>query len=118
MHTFTPFTIGWDFVYDRFWAIQFHAAMGALIGAGVWLWVSGKRWGGAAWFVVAMLYHHLVDGSIILASFVPAIAVLLTRLGPWLLPIFATIGYGLIALAYFGLRRQSNAATLVEADTR
>ena len=69
LNTFTPVTIGWAFVWERFWAMQMHAVMGALIGAGLWCWFNQRRAGLILWFVVAMLYHHLVDGPIIIAQF-------------------------------------------------
>lgn len=106
MNTFTPFQLGWSYTFERFWAMQLHAAMGALIGAGLWNWLNGRRVGLVLWFVVAMLYHHLVDGSIILAHFVPALAAAIQSLGMWFVPILAIIGYGLIGLVYILLKRK------------
>lgn len=108
MHTFTPFTLGWEFVYERAWAMQLHAIMGALIGIGVWSWIGGRRWALAGWFVAAMLYHHLVDGSIILAGYVSEVAALLSALGMWALPVFVGIGYGIIVLAYRSFNRKAS----------
>ncbi len=106
VNTFTPFMIGWAYVYERFWAMQIHAVMGALIGAGLWCWFNQLRAGLILWFVVAMLYHHLVDGSIILAQFVPALAAAIGSLGAWYVPLLTAIGYALVALAYRLLRRE------------
>jgi len=106
MNTFTPFTIGWAFVWERFWAMQMHAVMGTLIGAGLWCWFNQRRAGLILWFVVAMLYHHLVDDSIIIAQFVPALAIVLRSLGMWLVPLLTVVGYGLIVLAYLVLKHQ------------
>jgi len=109
MNTFTPFLIGWSYTFERFWAMQIHAVMGALIGAGLWCWFNQRRAGLILWFVVAMMYHHLVDGSIILANFVPALAVAIQSLGLWFVPLLTVIGYALIALAYGVLKRQAPA---------
>lgn len=106
MNTFTPFLIGWDYVWERFWAMQIHAVMGALIGAGLWCWFNQRRAGLILWFVVAMLYHHLVDGPIILANFVPALAAVIGTMGLWFVPLLTVVGYALIALAYVMLKRQ------------
>jgi len=108
INTFTPFTIGWAYVYERFWAMQIHAVMGALIGAGLWCWFNQRRAGLILWFIVAMLYHHLVDGSIILATFMPDLAAAINRLGMWFVPLLTVIGYGLMALAYVLLKRKSS----------
>ncbi len=105
-NTFTPLTIGWPYVYERFWVMQIHAVMGALIGAGLWCWFNQRRAGLVLWFIVAMLYHHLVDGSIILAVFMPALAAAMRNLGPWYVPLLTLIGYALIALAYLLLKRK------------
>ncbi len=107
MNTFTPFLLGWSYAFERFWAMQIHALMGALIGAGLWCWFNQRRAGLILWFIVAMLYHHLVDGSIILANFVPALTVAIQRLGMWFVPLLTVVGYGLIVLAYVLLKRQS-----------
>lgn len=100
LHTFSPFTFGWGFVLERIWAMQLHAIMGALIGAGVWYWYNGKRGGFIVWFIAAMVYHAFVDGQIILAPFIPALTSFLTQLGILLLPIDVALGYLLIALVY------------------
>jgi hypothetical protein len=100
LHTFSPFTFGWEFVLERIWAMQLHAIMGALIGAGVWCWYSSKRGGFITWFIVAMLYHDFVDGQIILAQFNSALASFLTQFGITLLPIDVALGYLLIILVY------------------
>lgn len=115
MRTFTPFMFGWEFVYERFWAMQMHAIMGALIGIGLWAWTRGRRWEMVAWFVAAMLYHHLVDGAIILASFVREIALLLTQLGPLALVLFVAIGYAAVALAYRALKRNTTTSNRVDS---
>ena len=86
--------------------MQIHAVMGALIGAGLWCWFNQRRAGLILWFVVAMLYHHLVDGPIILANFVPALAAAIGTMGLWFVPLLTIIGYALIALAYVVLKRQ------------
>jgi len=109
MNTFTPFLIGWSYTFERFWAMQIHAVMGALIGAGLWCWFNQRRAGLILWFVVAMLYHHLVDGPIILANFVPALAAAIGTMGLWFVPLLTLIGYALVALAYVVLKRNSPA---------
>jgi hypothetical protein len=106
MNTFTPFLIGWSYAYERFWAMQIHAVMGALIGAGLWCWFNQRRAGLILWFIIAMLYHHLVDGPIILANFVPALAAAIGTLGLWFVPLLTVVGYALIALAYVLLKRK------------
>lgn len=116
LHTFSPFTLGWAFVLERIWAMQLHAIMGALIGAGVWCWYNGKRGGFIVWFIAAMLYHDFVDGQIILAQFNSAIASFLTQFGITLLLIDVALGYLLIALVY-RVHNRSRAARRITPQT-
>jgi hypothetical protein len=115
VNTFTPFPLGWAYVYERFWAMQLHGIMGALIGIGLWRWVNGRRWSLVGWFIAAMLYHDLVDGPILLASAVPAVATLIQNLGLWFVVILAAIGYALIAVIYFILKRLASSPTVPAA---
>jgi len=103
MSLFTPFLVGFAYVYERFWAIQVHAVMGGFVALGVWTaFRSGRfrpRGGLAVWFVVAMLYHHLVDGIIILAPFYPQVAQFLQDAAAWWLAALVAVGYAALLVA-------------------
>jgi hypothetical protein len=116
VNTFTPYTVGWAFVRERFWAMNLHAVMGALIGLGFYgFFALGSRWRLAAFFVLAMLYHHLVDGAIIAAIFVPAMAQAINALGERFVPLMLAIGFVILALAYLS---QSGLAARDEGPPR
>jgi hypothetical protein len=83
LHTFGAFLVPL-FIYDRFWAIQLHAVMGVIIALGIsWprerLATSPAREPSAgrdrgrlvALFALAMLFHVLVDGTVVLAQTFP-----------------------------------------------
>ncbi len=58
--------ITWKWVWERFVAIQAHAIMGAIIGAGVFYWAEAKKkFMFFIFFIIAMLYHELVDGLVL-----------------------------------------------------
>ncbi|MCC7353099.1 MAG: hypothetical protein IT330_05015 [Anaerolineae bacterium] len=103
INLFTPFLVGFAYVYERIWAIQIHAVMGGFVGLGVWTaFRSGlfrPRWGLVLWFVAAMLYHHLVDGIIILAQFYPQVAQLLQNAAAWWLAAMVAVGYVALLVA-------------------
>jgi hypothetical protein len=101
MRTFTPYMVGWAFVRERLWAMHMHAVMGALIGLGLYGLIALKsRRRFVAFFVLAMLYHHLVDGLVITAAFVPNLARLIQQAGERLAPALLVAGLVVLCLAY------------------
>ncbi len=111
MSLFTPFLVGFAYVYERFWAIQVHAVMGGFVGLGVWTafrnGVFRPRGGLVLWFLAAMLYHHLVDGIIILAQFYPRLAQFLRGAALWWLVALVALGYVALLVAIAAVKRQT-----------
>lgn len=100
VQTFTPYMVGWAYVWERLWAMHMHAVMGALIGLGLFgLIGQHSRLRFVLFFVLAMLYHHLVDGIIITAAFMPDVARLLQQAGPMLVPALTVVGLVILSLA-------------------
>lgn len=100
VQTFTPYMIGWPYVWERLWAMHMHAVMGALIGLGLFgLAGLGSKLRFALFFTLAMAYHHLVDGTIIVAAFVPAVARAAQQMGEWFVPALTALGWLLLGLA-------------------
>ena len=99
VQTFTPYLVGWGYVWERLWTMHIHALMGGLIGLGLFglMALHSWRWM-VACFVLAMLYHHLVDGLIIEAAFSPRVAQLLQQAGMWLVPILTVFGLAILAV--------------------
>ena len=101
LRTFTPYTIGWGYVWERLSAVHLHAVMGALIGLGLYGLIGlGSRLRPVAFFALAMAYHHLVDGLIITAGFVPALAGLIRQAGGLFVPMLVLAGLVILRLAY------------------
>jgi hypothetical protein len=99
--SFTPYMVGWAYVWDRLWAMNLHAVMGGLIGLGLYGYFAlGSRKRLGVFFVLAMLYHHSVDGTIITAMFVPALARLMLSYAPFMVPLYLGLGLILLAVAY------------------
>jgi hypothetical protein len=110
--TFTPYMVGWAFVRERLWAVHIHAVMGALIGLGLYGLIGLKSRGRfVAFFILAMLYHHLVDGLIATAAFAPDLAAFMQKAGERLVPSLLVVGFVVLCLAYraAGSGRLSNA---------
>ncbi len=108
MKTFTLYSLGWPFVRERLWAMHLHAVMGALVGLGLFGLIglrSKARF--VLFFVLAMLYHHLVDGLIITAAFVPDLAKVMNQAGELLVPALWLVGFVLLALVYAAAGRLS-----------
>jgi len=85
-----------SFIYERFWAIQTHAIMGGVIGIGVYRYLfHRKRKDILIFFLVAMLYHISIDGSIVFIYYYPE---LMKHYPPPLLfmPLLTLIGYGIL----------------------
>lgn len=117
VNTFTPYTLGWAFVRERLWAVHLHGVMGGLIGLGLYGWIAlGSKRRLAAGFLLAMLFHHLVDGVIITAAFVPALASWINRtIGELLVPAMAAFGFVYLAVAYRLMRGRSTATASTSA---
>jgi len=113
MQTFTPYMVGWAYVRERLWAMHLHAIMGALIGLGLYGLIGlGSKARFASFFILAMLYHHFVDGLIISAAFVPDLAKIMRQAGELLVPALLAVGLALLCLAYrvAGSRQQTGAS--------
>lgn len=113
---FTPYMAGWPYVWERLWAMNLHAVMGALIGLGLYgYYALGSRRRLLGFFILAMLYHHFVDGVIITAMFVAPLATFVTKLAvdvpvlarffngpvPLFTPLALAAGLLLLGVAYY-----------------
>lgn len=94
----------WKSVLERFMAIQLHAIMGALIGLGLFWFISLKRKWWLLWFfVIAMLYHELVDGTVIVMTYFYSLSFvkfLARNIYSVTLPVCLVIGYVVLFLFY------------------
>jgi hypothetical protein len=114
LQTFSPYKIGWGYVWERLWAMNMHAIMGALIGLGMYGMLGlGSKWRLVGFFLLAMIYHHFVDGIIITATFNAAVADLLARVASFFAPALVLVGLVLLWLAY---RSQPSTALAVTLD--
>ena len=96
--------INWTAVLERFMAIQLHAIMGALIGLGLFWFIALKRKWWLLWFfVIAMLYHELVDGTVIAMKYFYSLSLfkfLARNIYSVTLPLCLVIGYVVLLLLY------------------
>ena len=109
--------VGWAYVWERLWAMNLHAVMGALIGLGLYGYFAlGSRRQLAGFFVLAMLYHHFVDGMIITAGFVPSLANIMNSLGSVVVILDLALGLVFLALVYRSQRVSGAAAKPPDAN--
>ena len=101
INTFTPYMVGWPYVQERLFAMHAHGIMGGLIGLGLYgFFALGSRMRLVGFFVLAMLYHHFVDGLIIAAGFAPGVAQIIVGLGALFVLLEVVAGLVLLWLAY------------------
>lgn len=87
------------FIYERFWAIQIHAVIGAILGVGAGEYLSKKKVKTLVFFfLLAMLYHIFVDGNITFLWYFPATAKYYPP-AVIALPVIVGIGYFIMYLA-------------------
>lgn len=108
----------WYTLWERAYAIQIHAIIGALVGLGFYHWYElPKHWWLAVFFVIGMLYHELVDGLIIVMMYYPK--VWLSRfaganLYAITLPILLVIGYLILFIAYQASKKTTSNQEITE----
>jgi hypothetical protein len=94
--------VTWASVYERFLAIQIHAMMGALVGMGVFHLFKNRSWIRLILFsILAMLYHELVDGTVLLIMYYPNLSwvkSLAKNLVYVILPTLVALGYMIVFL--------------------
>jgi len=94
----------WYALWERAYAIQLHAIIGALVGLGVYHWHGlAKRAWLVVFFVIGMLYHELVDGLIIVMMYYPKLWLskfVSANIYTITLPILLVIGYLILFIAY------------------
>ncbi len=99
----------WAAVWERAYAIQLHAIMGALIGLGFYHWFGlKKKWWLLFFFFIATLYHELVDGIILVMMYYPRLGFsrfVRSHILSITLPVLITIGYLAVLVAYRASRR-------------
>lgn len=105
----------WAAIWERAYAIQIHAIIGALVGIGLYHWFGlGKRWWLLFFFFIGMLYHELVDGSVLVMMYFPKFAFVKFMSNNVLtitLPILVVIGYLILFIAY-----RSSKNTIISQD--
>lgn len=96
----------WYSVWERAYAIQVHAIIGALVGLGFYhLYGLAKRWWLLLFFIFGMLYHEIVDGLVLVMIYYPQIElikILRTHIYTITLPVLLVLGYLLLSIAYKG----------------
>ena len=94
----------WEAVWERAYAIQVHAIIGALVGIGLYHWFGlRKRWWLLFFFFIGMLYHELVDGSVLVMMYFPKFAFVKfigNNVLTITLPFLIIIGYLILFIAY------------------
>jgi hypothetical protein len=94
--------VTWPAVYERFLAIQIHAIMGGLVGVGIYFWYKDKSWIKLIlFFVIAMLYHELVDGTVLFIAYFQRLKLaqyLQDNLMFGVLPLYVILGYLILVL--------------------
>ncbi|MEO0074941.1 MAG: hypothetical protein ABIK31_02395 [candidate division WOR-3 bacterium] len=94
----------WYTVWERAYAIQLHAIIGALVGLGFYHWYGlGKRWWLLIFFTFGVLYHELVDGLVIVMMYYPRpafVKFMNAHIYTITLPVLLVIGYLLLFIAY------------------
>ncbi|MEO0091434.1 MAG: hypothetical protein ABIK61_01820 [candidate division WOR-3 bacterium] len=94
----------WYTVWERAYAIQIHAIIGALIGLGFYHWygLAKKAWL-LLFFIFGMLYRELVDGLVLVMIYFPKLEFVKfarSYIYPITLPILLIIGYLGLLIAY------------------
>jgi hypothetical protein len=94
----------WYALWERAYAIQLHAIIGALVGLGFYHWYGlAKRWWLLVFFAIGMLYHELVDGLIIVMMYYPNFEIIKfvrAHLYTITLPVLLVFGYLILLIAY------------------
>lgn len=99
----------WYTVWERAYAVQIHALIGALIGIGLYHWFGlRKRWWLLLFFIFGMLYHELVDGTVLVMMYFPRLAFssfIRTNIFTITLPVLVVIGYLIVFVSYRASRK-------------
>lgn len=94
----------WYALWERAYAIQLHAIIGALVGLGFYHWYGlGRRWWLLIFFTFGVLYHELVDGLVIVMMYYPNLAFTKfasAHIYTITLPVLLVIGYLILLIAY------------------
>ena len=94
----------WYAVWERAYAIQIHAIIGALVGLGFYHWFGlAKRGWLLFFFIVGILYHELVDGLVLVMMYYPRQGFskfISTNILTITLPVLLVIGYLILFIAY------------------
>ncbi len=94
----------WYVVWERAYAIQIHAIIGALVGLGFYHWYGlAKKWWLLIFFVFGMLYHELVDGLVLVMMYFPKLeftGFIRAHIYTITLPVLLVVGYLIVFLAY------------------
>ncbi|OGC85596.1 MAG: hypothetical protein A2W07_07305 [candidate division Zixibacteria bacterium RBG_16_43_9] len=102
--------VTWMGVYERFLAIQIHAIMGGLVGVGVYFWYKDKSWIKLAlFFVIAILYHELVDGTVLFIMYFQRLKLaqfLLKYMMFGVLPVYVILGYLILIFLLITLKKR------------
>lgn len=99
----------WYTVWERAYAVQVHALIGALIGIGLYHWFGlHKRWWLLFFFIIGILYHELVDGTVLVMMYFPKAAFscfIRTHIFTITLPVLVFIGYLIVFISYRASRK-------------
>lgn len=111
----------WYSVWERAYAIQIHAIIGALVGLGFYHWFAlNKRWWLLFFFFIGILYHELVDGLILVMMYYPRFGFskfISSNIYTITLPAMLIIGYLITLLAYRASRNIEIIKELTENKT-
>ncbi|HDM90576.1 MAG TPA: hypothetical protein ENG67_05150 [candidate division WOR-3 bacterium] len=111
--------INYRWLWERFLALQMHGIMGGLVGIGYHYLRKKNLWRFLLFFLIAILYHELVDGLIIYIGYNagrPLARFLLNHLFTVVLPAEVAIGY--IILAIFARKGGRNVEFIADCPPR
>ncbi|MCX8014429.1 MAG: hypothetical protein N2748_00270 [candidate division WOR-3 bacterium] len=94
----------WYSVWERAYAIQIHAIIGAVIGLGFYYWYGlAKKCWLLFFFIIGILYHELVDGLVLVMLHFPRMSwvkFFSANIYTTTLPILVVVGYIILFIAY------------------
>jgi len=94
----------WHTVWERAYAVQIHAIIGALVGIGFYHWSGlGKKFWLLFFFILGVLYHELVDGLVLVMMYYPNLKFAKFLGSHFLsitLPVLLVIGYFILLISY------------------
>jgi hypothetical protein len=97
--------VTWNWVLERAMAIVLHGVLGGFVGLSLFFILKRKWWRAFLFFFLALLYHELVDGTVIFISYNRGNSIaqfLSAHLLNFVLPLYVFIGILSLFLIFVG----------------